>query len=328
MRRRNLRVLTHAHAKAILLEGRTATGISFDWNGVDTIAHARGELILASGTIGTPQLLELSGIGRGNHLQSLGVATKLDLPGVGENLQDHLQVRLTYKVQNALTRDQLASTLYGKASIALQYAVWRRGPMAMAPSQLGAFAKSDTSQATPNLQYHAQPLTLDRFGEPLHAHPAITASVANLRPDSRGHAHAKSPDYRTHPSIRLNYLAAPRDRKVAVDAIRLIRRIMATQAFAPYRPEEVLPGTALQAEDELEQAAGRIASTIFHPVGTARMGNDGMAVVDDRLRVRGISGLRVIDASVMPTITSGNTAAPTMMIAEKGAAMIAEDRRA
>lgn len=326
-RRPNLRVLTHSHVQKIMLEGKTAVGVQIDRDGVELIAHARAEVILTAGSIGSPQLLELSGIGKGGHLQQLGIDTLVSSPGVGENLQDHLQLRLTYKVQDALTLNQLASTFRGKARIALQYALGRRGPMSMAPSQLGAFAKSDPSQRTPNLQYHVQPLTLDRFGDPLHPYPAITASVANLRPESRGSVHVTSPDYRVHPSIRLNYLSAPVDRKVAVDSIHLTRRIMAAEALGPHRPEEVLPGSLLQTEEQLTQAAGEMATTIFHPVGTARMGKDQNAVVDHRLRVRGVAGLRVIDASVMPTITSGNTNAPTLMIAEKGARMIQEDSR-
>lgn len=325
--RSNLRIITNAHAQAISFDGRKATGVRFNRNGADAVAYADGEVILAAGAIGTPQLLELSGVGNPDHLGKLGIPIAVSAPGVGENLQDHLQIRLTYKIQNALTLNQLASSITGKARIALQYALSRRGPMAMAPSQLGAFAKSDEFQSSPNLQYHAQPLTLDRFGEPLHTYPAITASVANLRPDSRGSVHAKTGDYRDQPSIRLNYLSAETDRKVAVDSIRLTRRIMSSPAFAPYFPEEVLPGSNIQDSTELQQVAGRIASTIFHPVGTARMGSDPAAVVNDRLQVHGAVGLRVIDASVMPHITSGNTAAPTMMIAEKGAAMIIADGR-
>jgi choline dehydrogenase-like flavoprotein len=266
-------------------------------------------------------------VGLAARLKDFAIPVVLDHPGVGENLQDHLQVRLTYKVSNALTLNQLASKLSGKARIALQYAFLRRGPMSMAPSQLGAFAKSDPSQETPNLQYHAQPLSLDRFGEPLHPYPAITASVCNLRPAIRGSVHLTSPDFRKYPSIRPNYLDDPRDRQVAVDAVRLTRRIMAANVFRPYQTQEVLPGSSLQSDEELARSAGEIATTIFHPVGTARMGKDLNAVVDDRLRVHGIHGLRIIDASIMPTITSGNTNAPTLMIAEKGASMILEDQR-
>ena len=323
--RPNLRILTHAQAKRVLFEGRRAAGVALSLDGEDAVVRARGEVILAAGAIGTPQLLELSGVGQGERLRELGLDVVHELPGVGENLQDHLQVRLVYKVRNALTLNTLAATLRGKLSIALQYALLRRGPMSMAPSQLGAFAKSDPSRETPNLEYHVQPLSLDRFGEPLHPFPAVTASVCNLRPESRGSVHAVSPDFRAHPAIRPNYLSAEADRRVAADAVRLTRRIMAARAMAPYEPEEFRPGSHVQSDEELAAAAGAIATTIFHPVGTARMGRDRLAVVDERLRVHGLEGLRVIDASIMPTITSGNTNAPVLMIAEKGAAMIRQD---
>lgn len=326
LKRGNLKVITKAHVRKVMIEGQRASGVEFEEHGVIWQVKAGAEVILSTGAIGTPHLLELSGIGQAEHIRTLGIPVVLDAPGVGENLQDHLQIRLTYKVKNALTLNEMASTLFGKAKIALEYALKRRGPMSMAPSQLGAFAKSDPSQPTPNVQYHAQPLTLDRFGAPLHTYPAITASIANLRPDSRGSVHARSADHGEAPAIRQNYLSTETDRKVAVDSIHLTRRIMATKAFAPHVPEEVLPGKHLVDAQELAEAAGRIASTIFHPVGTARMGHDPLAVVDDRLRVRGITGLRIVDASVMPFITSGNTAAPTMMIAEKAAQMIREDR--
>ncbi|MDQ4059498.1 MAG: GMC family oxidoreductase N-terminal domain-containing protein, partial [Pseudomonadota bacterium] len=325
LNRPNLRVVTHAQAKRVLFEGRRAAGVALSLEGVDAVVRARGEVILAAGAIGSPQLLELSGVGQGERLREFGLDVVHELPGVGENLQDHLQIRLVYKVRNALTLNELASTLRGKASIALQYALLRRGPMSMAPSQLGAFAKSDPSRETPNLEYHVQPLSLDRFGEPLHPFPAVTASVCNLRPESRGSVHAVSPDFRAHPAIRPNYLSAEEDRRVAAEAIRLTRRIMAARAMAPHEPEEFRPGSHLQSDEELARAAGEIATTIFHPVGTARMGRDRLAVVDERLRVHGLEGLRVIDASIMPTITSGNTNAPVLMIAEKGAAMIRRD---
>jgi choline dehydrogenase len=325
--RRNLHVLTHAHAERILFDGTAASGVLFHHEGRRIAAQTRAEVILAAGSIGSPQLLELSGIGQAARLRALGLPVLRDLAGVGENLQDHLQLRLIYKLQNAMTLNQLAGSFLGTMRMAVDYAVLRRGPMSMAPSQLGAFAKSDPAQATPNLQYHAQPLSLDRFGAPLHPYPAITASVCNLRPESRGSCHAVSPDFKAHPSIRPNYLDAPADARVAVDAIRLTRRIMQSCAFAPHAPEEISPGPAAQGDEDLVRAAGRIGTTIFHPVGTARMGSDRFAVVDERLRVHGIGRLRVVDASVMPTITSGNTNAPTLMIAEKGAAMIIEDQR-
>lgn len=325
--RRNLQVLTHAHAEKITFDGAAASGVQFLHDGRRILARARGEVILTAGSIGSPQLLELSGIGQGVRLNGLGLPVLRNLAGVGENLQDHLQLRLIYKLSNAVTLNQLAGTFSGKLRMALNYALLRRGPMSMAPSQLGALAKSDPAQQTPNLQYHAQPLSLDRFGAPLHRFPAITASVCNLRPESRGSTHVLSPDFNVHPCIRPNYLHAPQDARVAIDAIRLTRRIMESPAFKPYSPEEIMPGREAQDDGDLVRAAGRIGTTIFHPVGTAKMGSDGLAVVDDRLRVHGIGRLRIIDASVMPAITSGNTNAPVLMIAEKGAAMIIEDHR-
>jgi len=326
--RPNLRVVVRAQAKRVMLEGGRATGVALSVAGRDVTATARAEVILAAGAIGSPHLLELSGIGAGERLHALGIPLARESPGVGENLQDHLQLRLIYKVQNALTLNQVAATLRGKAGIALEYLLRRRGPMSMAPSQLGAFAKSDPSLETPDLQYHVQPLSLDRFGEPLHPFPAVTLSVCNLRPESRGSVHAASPQFGASPSIRPNYLSAARDRRVAAEAIRLTRRIMAASPMAPYAPEEFRPGAARDGDEDLARAAGEIGTTIFHPIGTARMGRDDHAVVDERLRVRGVERLRVIDASIMPTITSGNTNAPTLMIAEKGAAMLREDRRA
>jgi len=325
--RPNLRIVLRAHAKRVLLEDGRAVGAEVSIDGRDAAVAARGEVILAAGAIGSPHLLELSGIGGGERLRGLGIDVIRESPGVGENLQDHLQLRLVYKIRNALTLNQLAGTLRGKAAIALEYLLKRSGPMSMAPSQLGAFAKSDPRLETPDLQYHVQPLSLDRFGEPLHPFPAITASVCNLRPESRGSVHAAAPHFGTSPSIRPNYLATARDRRVAAEAIRLTRRIMAAKPMEPHAPEEFRPGAARQDDDDLARAAGEIGTTIFHPVGTVRMGSDSGAVVDERLRVRGIDRLRVIDASVMPAITSGNTNAPTLMIAEKGAAMLREDRR-
>ena len=328
LHRQNLRVLTHTQAQSVVIENGAAAGVRFQCLGQETVVRARAEVILAAGAVNSPQLLELSGIGAGAHLQRTGIRTVRDLPGVGENLQDHLQLRLIYRIRNALTLNELASTWFGKARIALEYALLRRGPMTMAPSQLGAFARSDASQATPNLQYHCQPLSLDRFGTPLHAYPGMTASVCNLRPESRGSIHVAAPGFDAPPAITLNYLSAPKDQQVAVDAIRLTRRIIASAALAPHAPEEMKPGPALQSDEDLVRGAGDIGTTIFHPVGTAKMGHDRKAVVDERLRVHGVGRLRVIDASVMPTIVSGNTNAPTLMIAEKGAAMVIADQRA
>jgi choline dehydrogenase len=325
--RPNLRVLTDAHVTAVAITDGIATGVAFEIRGRRHTAQAQGEVILAAGAVGSPHLLELSGIGDPDHLRRAGLPVTRALPGVGANLQDHLQLRLIYRLQNALTLNELAGSLWGKMRIGLEYVLFQRGPMSMAPSQLGAFAKSDPGQATPNLEYHVQPLSLDHFGAPLHTFPGFTASVCNLRPDSRGSVHAVSAAPSAHPEIKLNYLSAPRDQTVAADAIRLTRRIMRAPAFLSYHPEEVKPGPALHSDEELVRGAAAIGTTIFHPVGTAKMGRDSLAVVDERLRVRGMERLRVIDASIMPTIVSGNTNAPTMMIAEKGAAMILEDAR-
>lgn len=280
-----------------------------------------GELLLAAGAIGSPQILQLSGLGPAALLQGLGIEVQQDLPGVGANLQDHLQIRAVFKVQGAKTLNTLANSLWGKAAIGLEYLLRRSGPMSMAPSQLGAFAKSSPDKAWPDLQYHVQPLSLDAFGEPLHAFPAFTASVCNLNPTSRGTVSIRSADAADAPAIAPNYLSTEEDRRIAAESLRLTRRIVAQPALAAYRPEEYKPGPQYQSDEELARLAGDIATTIFHPVGTCKMGRaeDAMAVVDSRLRVRGVAGLRVVDASVMPSITSGNTNSPTLMIAEKAA---------
>jgi choline dehydrogenase-like flavoprotein len=323
--RPNLRVLTHAQAERLIFEGRRATGVQLLLNGQPAMVHADGEVILSSGSIGSPQLLQLSGVGPGTLLQKHGIEVRLDQPEVGANLQDHLQIRCAYKVQDVKTLNTMASTLYGKGMIGLEYALRRTGPMSMAPSQLGAFAYSSEDVATPDLEYHVQPVTLDAFGQPPHDFPAITASVCHLRPESRGHVQITSPDARAHPEIQPNYLSTAGDRLVAARAIRLTRKIMAQEPLAKYRPEEFKPGLSFQSDDELSKGAGEIASTIFHPVGTTRMGADEASVVDPNLRVRGIQGLRVVDAGVMPRITSGNTNSPTIMIAEKASDLIKAD---
>ncbi len=284
-------------------------------------------MILAAGSIGSPQILQLSGIGPGALLQDLGINVELNLPGVGENLHDHLQIRLMYKVKNVRTLNERANSLYGKMAMGLEYLFFRTGPLTMPPSQLGAFAKSSPAQPSANIEWHVQPLSLDKFGSPLHAFPAITPSVCNLRPTSRGHVRIKSADAYAHPAIMLNYLSTFEDKTVAVDSIRFTRRIMQAKALAKYQPEEFKPGADYKTDIALMSAAGDLGTTIFHPVGTCRMGHDELAVVDDRLRVRGIAGLRVIDASVMPRITSGNTNAPVTMIAEKGAEFVKEDAK-
>ena len=325
--RKNLTVLTEAHTTGLEIEGNRVTGVAFARKGQAARVSVRGEVLLAAGAVGSPQILQLSGIGPPDLLKAHGIAVRHPLAGVGENLQDHLQVRCAYKVAGVKTLNERANSLLGKLGIGLEYLLFQSGPMSMAPSQLGAFAKSDAAFETPNLEYHVQPLTLERFGEPLHPFPAFTASVCNLRPESRGHIRIKSPDPHAAPAISPNYLSAPQDRQVVADAIRLTRRIVAQPALQHYAPQEFKPGPEISSDEDLARAAGDISTTIFHPVGTCKMGGDDMAVVDDRLRVRGLERLRVVDASIMPTITSGNTNAPVIMIAEKAADMIRDDRR-
>jgi choline dehydrogenase len=323
--RANLTVMTHAQASRIVFEQGRAAALEFDQDGAPKRAAIDGELLLCAGSIGSPHLLQASGIGPGELLNSHGIPVVQDLSGVGENLQDHLQIRMVYQVSGTRTLNERANSLLGRAAMAAEYALFRTGPLSMAPSQLGCFAKSDPSRETPNLEYHLQPLSTENLGEKLHPFPGVTASVCNLRPESRGHVRLRNPDPRMPPAIAPNYLSEPADRQVAVDAVRLTRRICSMPALARYTPEECKPGAAIATEDDLLAALGDIATTIFHPVGTCKMGPDEHAVVDERLRVRGIRGLRVVDASVMPTITSGNTNSPVIMIAEKAADMIRED---
>ncbi|UWR09436.1 GMC family oxidoreductase [Ruegeria sp. B32] len=322
MKRPNLRVLTEAETLGLILEGKAVRGVRFARGGTEYRAFARAEVVLAAGSINSPKLLELSGIGDPQVLAAQGIAVQHESAGVGANLQDHLQIRTVFKVQNVKTLNTMANSLWGKARIAAQYALTRSGPMAMAPSQFGMFTKSDPMLATPDLEYHVQPLSTDRLGDPLHPFPAITVSVCNLRPESRGHCHITTPNPKAQPEIRLNYLSAERDRQVAVKSVQQARQVMAARALAPYHPQEVLPGPEINDQQGLLEAVGDIATTIFHPVGTCRMGSDAAAVVDPGLRVRGLEGLRVVDASVMPKIVSGNTASPVIMIAEKAADMI------
>jgi choline dehydrogenase len=324
--RPNLTVWTQALTERLLFErdaqGRLrCTGAQVRALSGRVSVTARREVVLSAGAVGSPAILQRSGVGPAPLLQSLGIAVQHELPGVGENLQDHLQIRSVYKVQGARTLNTLASSLWGKAKIGLEYALKRSGPMSMAPSQLGAFTRSDPAQPWPNIEYHVQPLSLDAFGQPLHRFPAFTASVCNLNPTSRGHVRITSAEPEAAPAIAPNYLSTPEDRQVAADSLRVTRRIVAQPALAQYQPEEFKPGVQFQTDEELARLAGDIASTIFHPVGTTRMGraDDPMAVVDSHLRVRGVAGLRVVDAGVMPTITSGNTNSPTLMIAEKAA---------
>jgi choline dehydrogenase len=331
LHRPNLRLETGCLVEAVELNGTRATSVRWRQNGELRSAQSRCEVILAAGAIGSPHIMMLSGIGPAAQLAHFGIPVALDKPGVGANLHDHLQLRMVFKVSGVKTLNETYAGMFNRFSMGVDYALRRRGPMTMAPSQLGAFTKSDPSQSTANIQYHVQPLSLDRFGEPLHSFPAFTASVANVRPTSRGTLTLKSNDPAQAPAISPNYLATPEDQRVAGDSIRVTRRIVAQPALQKYSPIEYLPGASVRDDDEeaLLKAAGDIGTTIFHPVGTARMGrvDDPKAVVDSRLRVIGIDGLRVVDASVMPSITSGNTNSPTMMIAEKGAAMILEDQK-
>ncbi|MDP3654901.1 MAG: GMC family oxidoreductase N-terminal domain-containing protein [Rhodoferax sp.] len=332
--RPNFELWTSAQAAKLLLEPTPGSGSPLRctgvqvWDGREMVtATARLEVLLCAGSIASPQLLQLSGLGPAPLLQSRGVPVVQDLPGVGANLQDHLQIRAVFKVKNATTLNTQASSLWGKARIGMEYLFKRSGPMSMAPSQLGAFTRSDPAQPHPNLQYHVQPLSLDAFGQPLHSFDAITASVCNLNPSSRGTVQIKTARFEDAPAIAPNYLSTEVDRQVAADSLKLTRRIVAQAAFQKYQPEEYKPGVQFQSDDELARLAGDIATTIFHPVGTTKMGtpDDPLAVVDARLKVRGVAGLRVVDAGVMPLITSGNTNSPTLMIAEKAAQWIVED---
>ena len=327
LKRPNLHLKTGAHVERILFEGRRATGLRYSQHGVSHEARAAREVILAAGAIGSPHLLELSGVGAPDRLTAIGAPVVHALPGVGENLQDHLQLRAIFGVTGARTLNVDYQSRIKRAMMGLDYGFRRRGPLTMAPSQLGLFARSSPDYATANVEFHVQPLSLDRFGEPMHAYPAITISVCNLRPESRGSSHASSADPCAAPVIQPHYLSALADQRVAVDSIRLTRRLAAARALARYAPQELKPGANLQSDDELMRAAGEVGTTIFHPIGTAKMGlaQDPFAVVDERLRVQGLGGLRVADASVMPRITSGNTGSPTMMIAEKAAEMILAD---
>jgi len=334
--RRNLTVLTQAQVSRVVLADtpdRRVLGVEvLPESGSDVVRRfgvvPGGELVMAAGAVHTPAILQASGIGPGSVLQAANVATLVDVPGIGENLQDHLQLRMVYKVRGVRTLNAAANSLLGKAWMGVQYLAARRGPLTMSPSQLGAFVSSKGDDLRPDLEYHVQPLSLDKFGEPLHRFPAFTASVCNLRPSSRGRVRISGPDPRQAPRIEPNYLATQDDQAVAAEAIRWTRRIVAAPALQRYAPEEYLPGSQIQSDADLIKAAGEIGTTIFHPVGTCRMGprGDARAVVDGRLRMHAVPGIRIADASVMPTITSGNTNAPTLMIAEKAAAMIAEDR--
>jgi len=332
--RPNFELWTSAQVAKLVVEPQAGgdtplrcTGVQV-WDGREMVtATARAEVLLCAGAVGSPQILQLSGLGPKELLQARGVPVLQDTPGVGANLQDHLQIRAVFKVKHTPTLNTQANSLWGKAKIGIEYALKRSGPMSMAPSQLGAFTRSDASQPHPNLEYHVQPLSLDAFGQPLHTFNAFTASVCNLNPTSRGTVQIKTPDFQDAPAIAPNYLSTDADRQIAADSLRVTRKIVAQPALAKYQPEEYKPGVQFQSDTELAQLAGDIATTIFHPVGTTRMGRDDdpLAVVNSRLQVRGVAGLRVVDAGVMPLITSGNTNSPTLMIAEKAAQWIAED---
>ena len=327
LHRGNLTVRTDAQVRRIAVEpgdaDPRATGVELV--GTGERLEARREVILAAGAIGSPQILQLSGIGPGSLLQQHGIDVVHDLAGVGENLHDHLQIRTIFKVKNTVTLNQRVNSLFGKAAMGLEYLLFKTGPLTMPPSQLGAFARSDPSRGSANMEWHVQPLSLDKFGDPLHKFNAITPSVANLQPTSRGHVRIREADPLKAPAITLNYLSTDEDLRVAVAGLRFTRRIMAAQALARFEPREWKPGPEVDSDEALSQAAADLGTTIFHPVGTCRMGRDPLAVVDDRLAVHGVAGLRVIDASVMPRITSGNTNAPTVMIAEKGAEFVIQD---
>ena len=331
-RRGKLDIMTGCHVKRLRITstttGKRCVGVEFTGGGQEWFAESVQETLVCAGAIGSPQILQLSGIGPAALLQQHGVSIVVDAPGVGENLQDHLQLRMAFKVAGVKTLNTMANSLLGKLRIGVEYALNRSGPMSMAPSQLGAFTRSDPSQVTANLQYHVQPLSLGKFGEPLHRFPAFTASVCNLRPTSRGHVRIASGDPLAAPKITPNYLTTAEDRKVAADSLSLTRRIVAAPALARYQPQEFMPGVQFQTEEELAHAAGDIGTTIFHPVGTCKIGQDGdpLAVLDQQMRVRGVAGLRVVDGSVMPAITSGNPNSPIIMIAEKAAQSIRSDR--
>ena len=330
LNRQNLRLETGCLVEGIVFDGKRAAGVRWSQGSETRTAKCRGEVILAAGSIGSTQVLLLSGVGPAQQLQEHGVPILLDRPGVGNNLQDHLQLRMIYKVDGIATLNERYHARFGMTRMLAEFALFRRGPLTMAPSQLGAFTRSDPDQERANLQYHVQPLSLDRFGEPLHTFPAFTASVANVRPTSRGYVRLRSREPADKPLIKPNYLSTDEDRRIAASSIRLTRRIVGQPALKDFHPQEYLPGANVGDDEQvLIKAAGDIGTTIFHPVGTAKMGlpSDPMMVVDDRLRVFGLERLRVVDASVMPSITSGNTNAPTMMIAERGASLIRDDAK-
>jgi len=328
MRRQNLRVITHAQVKRVVLDGKRVTGVEF-WQG-DAVhsATARREVILSGGSIGSPQMLQVSGIGPGALLREHGIAVQHELAGVGENLQDHLMLRMIFRITGTPSLNQVLGSRFGRFMMGVKYFGFKRGPMTTIPAQVSAFTRSNPLRDTPNIQMQISPLSFDKYGDPVHDFPAFTLSSVNVRPTSRGHVRIRSADPRQHPALWHNYLDTVDDQNVAVEIVRLARQIAAAKALARFTPREVKPGTDRQSDAELLAFAREISTTVFHPVGTCRMGQDANAVVDERLRVRGLSGLRVIDCAIMPTLSSGNTNAPAMMIGEKGAAMIMADAKA
>jgi choline dehydrogenase len=327
MARPNLRVVTDAQVDHLCLDGKRVTGVAFRQGDEPKTANARREVIVSAGAIGSPQILQLSGIGPGAVLERHGVPVHHDLAGVGENLQDHCQPRQLFRVRNTPSLNEIANSYMQRMRVGLEYILFRTGPMAIGPATLTAFTRSDPTQDTPNIQYHVIPGAYPKLGEPPPTFPGFTAGACNLRPTSRGYVRIKSGDAQAHPAIRYNHLSTPDDQRVAIDSIRLTRRIVRAPAMAKFAPEEFLPGGNAESDADLLAAARETAGTVYHPVGTCKMGQDLLAVVDERLRVRGVGGLRVIDASIMPNLVSGNTNAPTIMIAEKGADMIRADAR-
>ena len=322
--RKNLNIITHAHVSKLNFNGNKVIGLEFHKNNQIFDVSCSKEIILSAGSIGSPQILMLSGLGDANELNKIGIDIKKNIPGLGKNLQDHLQIRTAFHVKNVKTLNQMSNSYWELGKMALQYALWKKGPLTMAPSQFGIFTKSDERFDTPNIEFHVQPLSLDKFGDPLHKFPALTVSVCNLRPKSRGSISLVSSNPMDHPKIAPNYLSEQDDIDVAVQSIQKARQLMATERMREFSPEEFLPGKEFHNQDDLSREAGRISTTIFHPVGTAKMGleSDPLSVVNDKLIVRGFSNLRVVDGSIMPTITSGNTHAPIVMIAEKASDMI------